>query len=458
LGQDIKLELNQVMALLESEAFPSDIEKEANAIFSRIYDGDINMTDIIILLQNFKSSNDPRERKIFQCMIRSLYEEYPHIPKYPEKELHITGVLFGSLIQYQLVSYIPLVVALRYILEALKQPPTSKLFKFGLYALEQFMNRLHEWPQYCSHLRQIPQLQTFHPQLYRHIEAILAQVPAHYSNPSTGQLPGGVPAYVQGQSQLGLSGPLLSEQQSPFPLEHGEQQEVGGGAYEYRGEGFSGPAARQYRQSDEVVAVQGQGYPEIPEQMIQQQQPQQHILHHVGPIHLTQGGGPSPLATIGVGDLPYHVGGDPSALAYSDVSLQHYGGTIAAPAQPDPELESPDEEDISGHALNIRTLLGSKFAVVEPDEDTVDTVHFIFNNVSANNTKQKAADLKQAISEQHFDYLAQYIVVKRASLEENFHEVFYHSLQLFTIPYNYLQFPTIIYNFPTLSISFNFTC
>lgn len=412
------------MALLESEAFPSDIEKEANAIFSRIYDGDISMGEIIGLLQAFKSSNDPRERKIFQCMIRSLYEEYPHIPKYPEKELHITGVLFGSLIQYQLVSYIPLVVALRYILEALKQQPNSKLFKFGLYALEQFMNRLHEWPQYCSHLRQIPQLQSFHPQLYRHIEAILVSVSgaaatgggagSHFQAGSAGLVPNGGVGAVQGFGGAqnpalaahhgNMAGQMISPQDQPgYAPEYVDQQPE---AYEYRGEGGFANQRQQYRGPQDP---QDQYPDDAHQQLLLQQQQQQLHLHSQQQLHMSQ------------------------EMAYMDPNNAYAQAQFGAPQDSPPpqqfgvvaqqELEEPEGDDLTGHALNIRTLLGSKFAVVEPEEDVVDNVHFIFNNVSSGNMVQKAEDLKQVVNEQHFDYLAQYIVVKRASLEENFHDV-----------------------------------
>lgn len=80
-------------------------------------------------------------------MLHNLFDEYKFFPKYPDKELQITGILFGSLIQHQLVSYIPLGVALRYIFDALRKPPESKMFKFGIIALEKFKSRLIEWPQ-----------------------------------------------------------------------------------------------------------------------------------------------------------------------------------------------------------------------------------------------------------------------------------------------------------------------
>jgi len=84
-------------------------------------------------------------------MIHNLFDEYRFFQRYPDKELLITGILFGALIQHQLVSYIPLGIALRYVLEALKKPPSTKMFKFGVVALQQFKSRLYEWPQVNRH-------------------------------------------------------------------------------------------------------------------------------------------------------------------------------------------------------------------------------------------------------------------------------------------------------------------
>jgi CCR4-NOT transcription complex subunit 1 len=80
-------------------------------------------------------------------MIHNLFDEYRFFQKYPDKELRITGILFGALIQHQLVAYISLGIALRYVLEALKKPQNTKMFRFGLFALQQFKSRLVEWPQ-----------------------------------------------------------------------------------------------------------------------------------------------------------------------------------------------------------------------------------------------------------------------------------------------------------------------
>ena len=140
-----------------------EIEDIANSYFQKIYTSDMTIGEVVQLLKRFKSSNDPKEQEIFRCMIHNLFDEYRFFHKYPEKELQVTGRLFGTLIQHQLVSSITLGIALRYVLEALRKDPeqggsNEKMFRFGKISLEQFRSRLNEWPQYCSHLVQIQHL------------------------------------------------------------------------------------------------------------------------------------------------------------------------------------------------------------------------------------------------------------------------------------------------------------
>lgn len=49
------------------------------------------------------------------------------------------------------------------------------MFKFGMFALEQFKGRLHEWPQYCSHIVQIPHLKEGYAGLVAEIENAMAE-------------------------------------------------------------------------------------------------------------------------------------------------------------------------------------------------------------------------------------------------------------------------------------------
>ncbi|KAK4535981.1 hypothetical protein CDCA_CDCA06G2006 [Cyanidium caldarium] len=80
----------------------------------------------------------------------------------------------------------------------------------------------------------------------------------------------------------------------------------------------------------------------------------------------------------------------------------------------------------SAHTLD--TLLSAsreqhrKMAV--PDASTQDKIHFIFNNLSTDIMASKVQECFSFVRERHWEYLAHYIVVKRASIEPNFHATY----------------------------------
>ena len=146
--------------------YSAEIEAEVDSIYKKMYDEHITIDDVIALLQRNKNSNNPRDHEIFSCMLHFLFDEYKFFQSYyPPRELAMTGYLFGSLIQYQLVDYIPLGVAIRYVLDALNCPPETNLFKFGLQALVRFESRLAEWQPLCQALMKIPHLLDARPEL-----------------------------------------------------------------------------------------------------------------------------------------------------------------------------------------------------------------------------------------------------------------------------------------------------
>ncbi|KAG5519775.1 hypothetical protein PMAC_000048 [Pneumocystis sp. 'macacae'] len=153
----------------ETNTFSRDVEQEQETYYQRLYKGDLSISDCIVLLQKLKISENPRDQDLFACMLHSLFDEYRFFPEYPSNALAITAILFGSLIQYQLLSYIPLGIALRYVLDAIQQPPNSNMFNFGVQALIQFQSRISEWPQYSSHILRVTHLQIFHPELVQNI-------------------------------------------------------------------------------------------------------------------------------------------------------------------------------------------------------------------------------------------------------------------------------------------------
>ena len=51
-----------------------------------------------------------------------------------------------------------------------------QMFVFGTKSLEQFVDRLIEWPQYCNHILQISHLRVTHTELVAFIERALARI------------------------------------------------------------------------------------------------------------------------------------------------------------------------------------------------------------------------------------------------------------------------------------------
>ena len=79
------------------------------------------------------------------------------------------------------------------------------------------------------------------------------------------------------------------------------------------------------------------------------------------------------------------------------------------------------------NATNIDTLLVASekdVLIVDPPESVQDKVSFIFNNLSQLNLTQKCEELRDIVGEEHWSWVAQYLVMKRASIEPNFHTLY----------------------------------
>jgi CCR4-NOT transcription complex subunit 1 len=154
--------------------YSADIEDEVDSIYRNMYDEHTTIDEVVALLQRNKASTNPHDHEIFSCMLHFLFDEYKFFPSYPARELAMTGYLFGSLIQHELVDYIPLGIAIRYILDALNCPPDTNLFRFGIQALSRFESRLSEWRPLCQALLRIPHLAEARPDLIANINRIIA--------------------------------------------------------------------------------------------------------------------------------------------------------------------------------------------------------------------------------------------------------------------------------------------
>nr|XP_027201805.1 CCR4-NOT transcription complex subunit 1-like [Dermatophagoides pteronyssinus] len=157
------------------EEFTKDIEEEADSYFQRIYNQDqpdsLTIDQFLDMLKKFQESSLKREKEIAACMIRNLFKEYPFLPQYPDKELVITGEIFGGIILNNFVKGLTMVNALRCVMDALKRTEASaRYFMFGQAALNKLKTRLKEFPQFCNHLCNIPAYRDLPPILIEYIE------------------------------------------------------------------------------------------------------------------------------------------------------------------------------------------------------------------------------------------------------------------------------------------------
>ncbi|KAK4414642.1 CCR4-NOT transcription complex subunit [Sesamum alatum] len=340
-----------------SDSYADDIEAESNAYFHQMFSSQLSIDAMIQMLTRFKESSDKREQSIFECMIGNLFEEYKFFSKYPERQLRIAAVLFGSLIKHQLVTHLTLGIALRAVLDALRKPADSKMFSFGTKALEQFVDRLIEWPQYCNHILQISHLRAAHADLVAFIERALNRISAAHAEPDI----------VHNATSDHHHGPIQSA----------VNMEVPGSSFSLIGPGSA--------QTGLLVS---------------------------SPIQLPQ------RPTSSLDDRK-------TSLSNYMKPAQFSGGQPAiAPSSDTAGIQKAR----FGSALNIETLVAAaerrETPIEAPASEIQDKISFIINNLSAANVEAKAKEFTEILNEQYYPWFAQYMVMKRASIETNFHDLY----------------------------------
>ncbi|KAL0654744.1 LOW QUALITY PROTEIN: hypothetical protein Bca4012_097435 [Brassica carinata] len=362
-----KLQNGEAKDSSASNAYGEDVEAEANAYFHQMFSGQLSVDAMVQMLSLYKDSLVQREKSIFECMIANLFEEYRFFPKYPERQLKIASILFGSVIKHQLISSITLGMALRLVLDSLRKPADSKMFLFGSKALEQFVNRLVELPQYCNHILQISHLRSTHPELVTVIEQALSRI-------SSGNL----------ESDASVSHPGLSQS---FP---------GNGEF---GSGI------------------GQSALQLPSPVLPQQTNEVHIDDR-SRVPSVPSNEAKPLL--------------PSSSNISvDVSVTPKNPGISTSSSTSAGFVRPARGATStrfGSALNIETLVAAaerrENAIEAPPSDVQDKISFIINNISLANIESKGKDFAEILPQQYYPWFAQYMVMKRASIEPNFHDLY----------------------------------
>lgn len=144
----------------DGNQLPPEATAKMEEHYKSMYNGQIQVRDIVEALDRYKHSRVPLDQDIFSCMIHGLFDEYIHFVNYPIEALATTAVLFGGMISKKLIDGIPLNVGLGMILDSIKNhQPEANMHRFGLQALVQLFGRFPEWPALCRQLVQIEALQ-----------------------------------------------------------------------------------------------------------------------------------------------------------------------------------------------------------------------------------------------------------------------------------------------------------
>lgn len=192
----------------ESNSLPSASDKDMQNLYKEMYNDQTHFREIIKILQECKSSQEPSKQDLFACMIHGLFDEFVCFSEYPDTPLKTTASLFGGIVRCNLLSGLALRVALGMILEAIRNyHPDMSMYKFGVHALMTFEDRLSDWPLYCQLLAEIPSLQDV--ETYSKIAAIVyATGGPGRSNPE----PNGINGLADG---MGMSNGEFDEFLSP---------------------------------------------------------------------------------------------------------------------------------------------------------------------------------------------------------------------------------------------------
>ena len=322
---------------------PPEIEKEADTYFQRIYNqsasGSMTVDEVLDLLKRFQDSPNKHESDVSYCMVKNLFKEYCYFPQYPEKELKITAQLFGGIVQTGIAKYMTLVVALRNVLDALKSPVSSKMYFFGITALERFKNRLKDYPLYCQHLMALPSFNEFPPTLIEYIN-------------------------------------------------YGKQS-------------LEPPSVSNLMNSNQANS----------------------------PTSLTKN-----INQSLQGMLLNSANNSNSAAPFSSQTAAQLTSTVTKTTTTVMSGSSTTTQRPSiANATNIDTLLAAGDTIYQtPSEAIQDKVAFIINNLSQMNLSQKTDEFKEVIGKDNIyhDWIAQYFVMKRASIEPNFHSLYANFIEM----------------------------
>lgn len=388
-------------------SYPPQVDEEANRHYKSLYLEQVSVEQVVALLLKLRASPVVHDQQVYGCMIHTLFDEYRFLKNYPDRELRITGTLFGALAQHSVLSGAKLGLLLNHILMALgslepEPTPVGRLAKFGICALEQSKGRLHDFPALCRRVLEIKRLEKLVPELVSEVSVSLQRgmsgsVASNGASPMENEIGA---AWVS-PVPTGTASDISVPRNAPVTVASDViQSGVGGGSGTRTGttSASTGAGLSNAGKSVGVSELGSEGQ-----------------SSELGPRPATLPPGPVPAQS----EVEAHV---VRSLVSSPPITTGVSGT---PQRGEGLRASPSSE--GGFALqsvNIDTLLSQQNSMEVPDSSTQDKIHFIFNNLSAGNLDVKETELMRFLEPRHVDFLAHYVVVKRASIEPNLHGLY----------------------------------
>jgi CCR4-NOT transcription complex subunit 1 len=158
----------------DGNGLSEDIDKQMQELLGKMYREELSFREVLELMRRYKTSQEPAEQDLFTCIVHGLFDEYNCYHEYPPEALMKTAVMFGGIINFRLISSIPLKVGLGLILDAVRNSQADEpMYKFGVEALEQLIGRLPEWAGVCNILLQVPTLRG--TSIYQKAEEVLRE-------------------------------------------------------------------------------------------------------------------------------------------------------------------------------------------------------------------------------------------------------------------------------------------
>ncbi|XP_019427326.1 PREDICTED: CCR4-NOT transcription complex subunit 1-like isoform X1 [Lupinus angustifolius] len=255
------------------------------------------------------------------------------------------------------------------------------MFMFGSLALEQFVDRLPEWPQYCNHILQISHLRSTHLEIVGFIEDALARISSAHADGDGASLASGISSHNSAPATLGHvevklnASSIIQPGQQHMPLQLQQRRDI--------------PLDHRYKASFGLGSSTD-----------------------VKPL----------LSSLGQSSVVT----PPDA---SNINKLH--STVSASSMLASGFVRPSRGATSarfGSALNIETLVAAaekrETPIEAPGSEVQDKISFIINNISVANADTKAKEVTEILKEQYYPWFAQYMVMKRASIEPNFHDLY----------------------------------